>query len=79
MFTSIVANVARAQPGLATLRLYLDRHIELDGDKHGPLAMRMLAQLCGDDERNWQEATESALAALDARVKLWDGVLAALS
>ncbi len=79
MFTSIVTNVARAQPSLATLLLYLERHIELDGDKHGPLAMRMLAQLCGDDERKWQEATESALAALDARVKLWDGVLAALS
>jgi len=78
MFTSIVENVARTQPSLATLRLYLDRHIELDGGKHGPLAMRMLAQLCGDDARKWQEATDSALAALDARMALWDGVLAAL-
>jgi hypothetical protein len=63
---------------LAVFRLYLERHIELDGDKHGPLGMRMLAQLCGESRQAWQEATESAIAALQARERLWDGVLSTI-
>ncbi len=78
MFTSMVNAVARGQPSLSTFRFYLQRHIELDGDKHGPLGMRMLAQLCGESRQAWQEATATAVAALQARVRLWDGVLTAI-
>jgi len=78
MFTSIVNAVSRDQPSLSILRLYLDRHIELDGDKHGPLGMRMLGQLCGASQQAWQEATESAIAALQARERMWDGILTAI-
>ena len=53
----------------------LELHIELDGDTHGPLALRMLELLCGDDEVKWNEAKEAALLALQARKKLWDGVM----
>lgn len=78
MFTSMVNSIARGQPTLSIFRLYLERHIELDGDKHGPLGMRMLEQLCGKSRQAWQEATESAIAALQARERLWDGVLSAI-
>jgi hypothetical protein len=78
MFTPIVNSIARGQPALSILRLYLQRHIELDGDKHGPLGMRMLAQLCGECRQAWQEATANAVAALQARDQSWDGVLMAI-
>jgi len=78
MFTPIVKAVARGRPSLSIFRLYLERHIELDSDKHGPLGMRMLGQLCGESQQAWQEATESAIAALQARERLWDGVLSAI-
>jgi len=42
------------------------------------LGMRMLSQLCGESQQAWQEATESAIAALQARERLWDGVLSAI-
>ncbi len=60
--------------GVAKLRYYLERHIEIDGDKHGPLALRMLANLCSDSAEKWLDATGTAVVALQARKRLWDAV-----
>ena len=57
---------------------YLERHIEVDGEKHTPMAMQMLADLCGDDEEKWRQCADTVNAALDARVALWDGILDAI-
>jgi hypothetical protein len=54
---------------------YLRRHIELDGDEHGPLSNQLVINLCGDDEQNWQRAEESAYQSLSSRKILWDGIL----
>ena len=63
---------------LQTMRWYLERHIEVDGEEHGPMALRMISELCGTDAVKWQEATEAAEAALHARLALWDGVVTLL-
>jgi hypothetical protein len=57
---------------------YLDRHIELDGDHHGPMSLRMLELLCEGEKLKIEEAEEAALQAIKARIKLWDGVLLAI-
>jgi hypothetical protein len=64
--------------GLEDFRYYLRRHIGLDGGEHGPMAVRLVASLCGSDEARWQEAEEAAVTALEARRDLWDGVLTTL-
>ena len=56
-------------------RDYLSRHIEVDGEEHTPMAMQMVADLCGTSDEHWAEAAETATDALEARVRLWDGVL----
>jgi Protein of unknown function (DUF3050) len=66
------------QRSLTTLRWYLDRHIEVDGEDHGPMALRMVAELCGNDPRKWNQAAEAAETALRARLALWDGIAASL-
>ena len=59
---------------LQTLRWYMERHIEVDGEEHGPMALRMISELCGSDAVKWQEAAEAAETALRARLALWDGI-----
>lgn len=59
----------------AIFTYYLERHIEVDGGHHSHLAMAMLEELCGEDDRKWEEAAHSAGAALEARIRLWDGVV----
>jgi hypothetical protein len=57
---------------------YLKRHIELDGDSHGPWAQEMLTVLAGRSESNWKLATGAAKCAITSRIRLWDSVLAHL-
>jgi hypothetical protein len=57
---------------------YLERHIHLDEGFHGPLAMKLLNQMCQEDERKIDQAINSAKRAVEARISFWDGVLAAM-
>lgn len=54
---------------------YLRRHIQVDSEEHTPMAMQMLADLCGEDQSKWADCEETVNAALLARMKLWDGIL----
>lgn len=77
MFAQVV-DVNRETGGLHTFVDYLERHIEVDGEQHTPMAMQMLADLCRDDQAKWQQCAETVCSALDARSRLWDGILAAV-
>ncbi len=63
---------------LSTFRWYLDRHIEVDGEEHGPMALLMIRDLCGEDAVKWQEAGDAAETELVARLRLWDGIADAI-
>jgi hypothetical protein len=76
MFQSLVRDLNRKMGGdLAQFVWYLERHIEVDGEDHGPLSLRMVAELCGDDPVLWKESLQAAEDAIRARLDLWDGIL----
>ncbi len=75
MFTQLVLRLDEQFPGrLSTLRYYLDRHIQLDGDEHGEMGRRMVELLCQNCEQKQKQAVQSAVLALQARVALWDAI-----
>jgi hypothetical protein len=75
VFQKIVEELARQSAGnLDGFKYYLLRHIELDGDEHGPMATRLVSQLCGDDRRQWGSAGQAAVAALEARLTFWNAI-----
>ena len=59
---------------VAPLIEYLERHVELDGDEHGPLADELLETVCHEDNEKRFSAQQSALDALAARHRLWDEI-----
>lgn len=79
MFIEMVKNLRNEKGSLLHLIYYLDRHIEVDGDEHGPMALQMIEQLCNNDEEKIQEAIIAAKKALELRISLWDGILAQLT
>ena len=76
MFTQIIKNIQANFPDedLTLFKYYFDRHIELDGDEHGPMALQMVSELCGDDPVKWEEVKQTAITALKKRNVLWNGI-----
>ncbi|MDF0706760.1 DUF3050 domain-containing protein [Flagellimonas okinawensis] len=75
MFLGIIEQSGKEGPGkYKKLEYYLRRHIELDGDEHGPLALRMIKALCGADEQKWNDVLEYSKQALQYRIELWDNI-----
>ena len=77
MFRQVV-DVNERLGSLSTFVDYLARHIQVDDEEHTPMAMQMLADLCGDDDARWAECAGAVNRALEARLRLWDGILAAI-
>ncbi len=80
LFRPVLDRLAAAGLPCAMLRGYLDRHVELDTEDHGPLARRLLERLLADHPAGAAaaatEADTAAREALLARERLWDAVAA---
>ncbi|WP_406697675.1 DUF3050 domain-containing protein [Singulisphaera sp. Ch08] len=79
VFQRIVNELNRKEDGgLEDFKYYLDRHIGLDSEEHGPMANQLLHSLCGSDPARWQLAEQTAIDCLMARRAMWDGILAVI-
>jgi hypothetical protein len=76
MFFAILKNFQNQFPetDLSKLIYYFERHIELDADEHGPMAMQMINELCENDAQKWKEVEEVSILALEKRIELWNAI-----
>src|SRR3984893_18260077 len=54
---------------------YIDRHIKLDGDSHGPMGRQLLEDLLADSPHKVERARRAACSSIEARIRLWNGTL----
>lgn len=74
MFQRLLSSFEDAHLQVPALNYYIRRHIELDGDHHGPLARRMVNLLCHDSATT-EQCIQTTRTAIQRRIQLWDGVL----
>lgn len=78
MFRALLREMAIQESAAPAFHYYLQRHVHLDGEHHGPLSLRLLESLCGGDAQRIAEAQVAAEQAIAARIAFWDGVLDAM-
>ena len=76
MFTAILKNFQKNFPeqDISKLIYYFERHIELDEDEHGPMALEMVKELAENDPTKWKEIEEVSIEALKKRIELWNSI-----
>jgi hypothetical protein len=79
MFRSLLRDMGIGADAAPQFHFYLNRHIDLDEGFHGPLSLRMLDMLIAGDAVKLEEARKAAKAAIEARIRFWDGVHAGLA
>jgi Protein of unknown function (DUF3050) len=78
MFRAFLAQMGINKAEAPIFHYYLNRHIHLDEDFHGPLSLQLLNELCGGEADKIKEAEVAAQQAILARLRFWDEVLAAI-
>jgi len=74
MFIPLIEGINADNNHLNKLIYYFKRHIEVDGDMHGPMSMEMLSYLCNNDAKKISESSRISKDALHARISLWNGI-----
>lgn len=75
MFSSLLQKCSVPENTVPLFTYYLKRHIELDGDAHGPAAKQIIADLIHTEEQK-ADLLVAARKAIAARIRLWNGVYA---
>lgn len=72
MFQTILDRWEIGPDRAPTFRYYLERHIEVDSEDHGPAAEQLLARLVAGDAERQRQVHQAAISAVESRMQLWD-------
>lgn len=74
MFKRVLRQVEMSHLNAPKFHYYLQRHIQVDGDSHGPMAEQLVDHFCKNDPFLLHEAEQCAIDAIHARIKLFDAI-----
>jgi hypothetical protein len=74
MFQKFLDNWGVKYTDAPRMHYYLERHIEIDTNEHGPAAITLLDNIINRHPDNGHEALESAREAIAKRITFWDGI-----
>ena len=69
---------AKSNARLRHFIYYIERHIELDGDSHGPMGRELLNDLIANSPHRGERVLQAACSSIEARIRLWTGTLSKL-
>ena len=75
MFKRILDQTGVSSNDAPVFHYYLERHAHLDGEHHGPMALKLLDVLCKGEQKKKEEVNSEVVKSLEARITLWDEVL----
>ena len=78
MFNALLAHWQIGEDEAPMFVFYLKRHIEVDGESHGPMAQQIIEGAIGRSVDRRAIVTQAAIESIRARLALWDGVHASL-
>jgi len=79
MFTRILNQLDISGMKAPMFHYYLQRHIEVDGDEHGPMSEKLVEYFCEDNPMKIHQAEKAAIDSINARIKLFDDIELILS
>lgn len=79
LFRSLQEGLKISAAEVPILYGYLERHVQLDEQEHGPLAVLMVQELCAKSVEKQAAAIAVAEQALAVRLDFWDGIYEAMS
>ena len=78
MFTRLSTQLNLTKDQAPKFHYYLERHIQVDGEEHGPASIELIETLCDHDPVHIHEAEQAALHAIESRIRLWNDVATAI-
>lgn len=78
LFGALISGMRIDRGDAPALHAYMERHVQLDGHIHGPIAMHMVKELCAGSRSRYAESLEIAEQSLRARLAFWDDILDSL-
>jgi len=74
MFKRLLKQIDISETDAPKFHYYLERHIQVDGESHGPMSEHLVNYFCKDDPFLIHEAEQAAIVAIKARIKLFDDI-----
>lgn len=74
MFTRILNQISYTRVNAPKFFYYLDRHIQVDGEEHGPMSEHLVQYFCQDDPVLVHEAEQAAIESIKARIQFFTDI-----